>query len=92
MIAANISSLFKLSKKIYIRYCPIIKINIKGILKYQISSYSILNKMEDTFSTRLKSIGKHKLTFRFNRKADSGYSDQEETSRKSKVCFSRGQY
>jgi hypothetical protein len=38
-------------------FCPIIKKNIKDIHKYQCKAYSILNKMEDNFDTKLKNIG-----------------------------------
>jgi hypothetical protein len=41
--------------------CPIIKINIKDLHKYQTSLYSILNKMEENFESKLPKLGKIKF-------------------------------
>jgi hypothetical protein len=37
--------------------CPIIKINIKDLHKYQTSLYSILYKMEENFESKLSKLG-----------------------------------
>jgi hypothetical protein len=66
MIANNLRSLYNNLKFPNITYsllkkkhnCPIIKINIKDLHKYQSSLYSILNKMEENFESKLTKLGK----------------------------------
>lgn len=65
MIASNLRQVFtkyKFSNLSLIllkqkHYCPIIKINIKDLHKYQTSLYSILNKMEENFESKLAKLG-----------------------------------
>ena len=41
--------------------CPIIKINIKDLHKYQTTFYSILIKMEENFESKLTKLGKNNV-------------------------------
>ena len=67
MIANNLRTVYNNLKFSNLTYsllkkkhnCPIIKINIKDLHKYQSSFYSILNKMEENFESKLNKLGKH---------------------------------
>jgi len=64
--------------------CPIIKINIKDLHKYQTSLYSILNKMEENFESKLPKLGKINLTIilkRSQRQNNSRPQNKEKISR-----------
>ena len=74
--------------------CPIIKINIKDLHKYQTKFYSILNKMEDNFESKLTKLGKDKVNpsnTRPKRQNNNRLKIKEEIGRQIQIRYQRGE-